>query len=142
MDFTLEHVSKENIGYRYWLNHSLLDVFAFRYTFPRLLDQCAEGWVNNIVFTNSSSTKVRKDRKIFITARIRRIGEGNSFSLFVLPPPGGIYPVQEVPQGTYPLAKVGASWPGQDGVGWYTKVGNLPSQGRYPQSRYVPPVPR
>ncbi|XP_033633377.1 uncharacterized protein C20orf194-like isoform X1 [Asterias rubens] len=28
---------------------------AHRYTYPKLLDQCAQGWVNNILFTNSVS---------------------------------------------------------------------------------------
>ncbi|XP_070539878.1 dynein axonemal assembly factor 9-like [Ptychodera flava] len=28
-----------------------------RYTFPKLLDQCAEGWVNNILFTSSTDLK-------------------------------------------------------------------------------------
>ena len=42
-----------------------------------------------------------------ITVRIRRIGEGNSFSYLVCPHPGGTYPGQVqmgkgVPQGTYP----------------------------------------
>ena len=73
-----------------------------------------------------------------ITARIRRMGEGNVFSVFT--------PAEGVPhpdQGWYP--------PGQGGVppdkgryppgqGRYTlaKVGT-PSQGRYPQPNQVPP---
>ena len=29
-----------------------------RYTMPKLLDQCAEGWVNNIINTGTASTQV------------------------------------------------------------------------------------
>lgn len=36
-----------------------VSVVSLRYAFPRLLDQCAEGWVNNIVFTNTPNTRVR-----------------------------------------------------------------------------------
>ena len=68
-----------------------------------------------------------------ITARIRRMGEGNSFSLLVCPQGGGgTYPGQEGGRGNpsparsgwgrvtpryLPPAKVPTPWPGQDGGG-------------------------
>ena len=81
-------------------------------------------------------------RLVFITTRIRRMEEGNVFSLFT--PGGGVlhlgqggYPPD---QGRYPTAKVGTSQPR-----WVpppAKVGT-PSQGRYPPAKVgTPPQQR
>ncbi|XP_022080839.1 LOW QUALITY PROTEIN: uncharacterized protein C20orf194-like [Acanthaster planci] len=52
---------------------------AHRYTFPKLLDQCAQGWVNNVLFT--SSTPGPDPVLSMVQELLRRVNPGLAFIL-------------------------------------------------------------
>ncbi|XP_038046768.1 uncharacterized protein C20orf194-like [Patiria miniata] len=52
---------------------------AHRYTFPKLLDQCAQGWVNNVLFTSSASGP--DPLLSMVQELLRRVNPGLAFIL-------------------------------------------------------------